>query len=108
MRRGYARRGVGKLEEAGATFRRAIQVAGESPEGWLFYRELAVTRAMMGQKAEAETAAAQAWRRAPPGEQPGASDAFRPAGSLSSSVDGCGARVSQGKCLCENVPVPPP
>ncbi len=76
LRRGYALRGVGNLEEAVATFRRAIQVAGESPEVWLFYRELAVTLAMMGQKSEAETAAAQAWRRAPPGEQPGLQTLF--------------------------------
>ncbi|WP_376788525.1 O-antigen ligase family protein [Thermoflexus sp.] len=71
LRRGYALRGMGDFEGAVATFRQAIQMVGENPDVWLFYRELAVTLAMMGQKSEAEAAAAQAWRRAPSSEQPG-------------------------------------
>ncbi|GBD08497.1 hypothetical protein HRbin22_00737 [Candidatus Thermoflexus japonica] len=71
LRRGYALRGAGSFEEAVATFHQAIQVAGENPDVWLFYRELAVTLAMMGRKGEAEDAAAQAWRRAPASEHPG-------------------------------------
>ena len=71
LRRGYALRGAGDLEGAVGVFRQALQVAGEHPDVWLFYRELAVTLAMLGRKAEAEEAAVQAWRRAPAVEQPG-------------------------------------
>ncbi|WP_376793476.1 tetratricopeptide repeat protein [Thermoflexus sp.] len=76
LRRGYALRSMGDLEGAAATFRQALQIAGGSSEIWVFYRELAVTLAMMGRKSEAEEAARQAWRQAPASEQPGLESLF--------------------------------
>jgi tetratricopeptide (TPR) repeat protein/O-antigen ligase len=76
LRRGYALRGVGDLEGAVAVFQQALQVAGDHPDVWLFYRELAVTLAMLGWKAEAEEAADRAWRRAPAPEQVGLQSFF--------------------------------
>ncbi len=76
LRRGYSLRAMGDLQGAEAVFRQAIQVASGSPDVWLFYRELAVTLAMMGRKSEAEEAASEAWRRAPATEQSGLQSLF--------------------------------
>lgn len=70
LRRGYSLRALGDLQGAEAVFRHAIQVASGSADVWLFYRELAVTLAMMGRKSEAEEAAREAWRQAPAAQQP--------------------------------------
>lgn len=71
LRRGYSLRALGDLQGAESVFRQAIQLASGSSDVWLFYRELAVTLAMMGRRVEAEEAAGEAWRRAPVVEQSG-------------------------------------
>lgn len=76
LRQGYALRALGDLGAAEAVFRRAIQAAGERSEAWWLYRELAVTLAMDGRKAEAEAAAREAWRRAPASERSGLQSLF--------------------------------
>lgn len=76
LRQGYARRNLGDLEGAVAIFRQGVQAAAEDPNAWVFYRELAITLAMLGRKGEAEAAAQQAWQRAPAAEQPGLRSLF--------------------------------
>ena len=76
LRQGYALRNLGDLEGAVAIFRQGAQAAAEDPNAWVFYRELAITLAMLGRKGEAEAAAQQAWQRAPAAEQPGLRSLF--------------------------------